>query len=313
MRHDHLMAGVPKLTKMAVSDKLVDHAAQHWPQLSQLTVPVPREPRLRHRDAARQQRAEPAVPTALDRPTRPVGLRAVHVQQREVRGPDPAQRQLHRHPRTSPGLRLHALPVRPRRLIPHELTGQTTKPDGRRSRSRSRMWPKCNRCTNASQCKTRTVGAQRGGCGPGGSARQLGSKRRGMVQTGTAVASIDQRLTCLRKKYVSDRYDVGTSRRSSTACNWTRPRLPLYRLVRRRGAGRGSQRAHPPRSDTVRRRPRRHGGKLAPNTRWRDTALLFADSATPPIPDAQPHSPRSTGHPSVRGLPGNNPDSQAQR
>jgi len=255
MRHDHLMAGVPKLTKMAVSDKLVDHAAQHWPQLSQLTVPVPREPRLRHRDAARQQRAEPAVPTALDRPTRPVGLRAVHV----------------------------------------------------------RMWPKCNRCTNASQCKTRTVGAQRGGCGPGGSARQLGSKRRGMVQTGTAVASIDQRLTCLRKKYVSDRYDVGTSRRSSTACNWTRPRLPLYRLVRRRGAGRGSQRAHPPRSDTVRRRPRRHGGKLAPNTRWRDTALLFADSATPPIPDAQPHSPRSTGHPSVRGLPGNNPDSQAQR
>lgn len=38
MRHDHLMAGVPELTKMAVSDKLVDHAAQHWPQLSQLTV-----------------------------------------------------------------------------------------------------------------------------------------------------------------------------------------------------------------------------------------------------------------------------------
>lgn len=38
MRHDLFMAGVPELTKMAVSDKLVDHAAQHWPQLSELQV-----------------------------------------------------------------------------------------------------------------------------------------------------------------------------------------------------------------------------------------------------------------------------------
>jgi len=38
VRHDLDMAGVPELTKMAVSDTLVDYAAQHWPQLSGLTV-----------------------------------------------------------------------------------------------------------------------------------------------------------------------------------------------------------------------------------------------------------------------------------
>ncbi len=32
------MAGVPELTKMTVSDRLADHAAQHWPQLGALTV-----------------------------------------------------------------------------------------------------------------------------------------------------------------------------------------------------------------------------------------------------------------------------------
>ncbi len=32
------MAGIPELTKMTVSDTLVDHAAEHWPQLSGLTV-----------------------------------------------------------------------------------------------------------------------------------------------------------------------------------------------------------------------------------------------------------------------------------
>ncbi len=135
-----------------------------------------------------------------------------------------------------------------------------------------------------------------------------------MVQTGTAVATIDQRLTCLRKKYVSDRYDVGTSRRSSTACNWTRPRgCPYTGWFAAVALAVGPDVRHPPRPDTVGRRPRRHGGELARNTRCRDTALLFADSVTPPIPAAQPHSPRPTGHPSVRGLHENNPGSQAQR